>query len=329
VYCCDVAITLNNGTLVTIYGGSGFIGRNVVRAIAKTGARMRVAVRRPELAGHLQPLGDVGQINPVQANVRYPDSLLAAADGADAVINLVGILFPSGKQTFEAVQDEGARHVAEAARSVGARALVHISAIGANPKSLSNYARSKAEGETAVVETFPEAVILRPSIVFGPGDDFFNRFGALARFLPALPLIGGGKTKFQPVFVGDIAKAVIAGLTGKVRGSAPYELGGPEVLTMKEVMQRVLAYTMRRRLLIPLPFPLAKLQAAFLQLLPKPMLTIDQVRLLETDSVVSEEAKRAKRTIEGLGIEPVAIEAVVPYYLEQYRPRGQFSIYRP
>jgi uncharacterized protein YbjT (DUF2867 family) len=324
-----MAITLNNRALITIYGGSGFLGRHVVQAIAKTGARMRVAVRRPELAGHLQPLGDVGQINPVQANVRYPESLLAAADGADAVVNLVGILFPTGKQTFEAVQDEGARHVAETARAAGACVLVHVSAIGANPKSPSRYARSKAEGETAVVETFPEAVILRPSIVFGPEDDFFNRFAALARLLPALPLIGGGRTKLQPVFAGDVAKAVIAGLTGKTRGSATYELGGPEVLTMKQVMQRVLDYTMRKRLLVPLPFPLAKLQAFFLQLLPKPILTVDQVRLLEVDNVVSEEAKRAKRTLEGLDIEPVAIEAVVPDYLEQYRPRGQFSIYRP
>jgi len=324
-----VAITLNNRALVTIYGGSGFIGRHVVRAIAKTGARMRVAVRRPELAGHLQPLGGVGQINAVQANVRFPDSLLAAAQGADAVINLVGILFPSGKQTFTSVMDEGARHVAEAARETGVQALVHISAIGADPESPSAYARSKAEGEAAVREAFPGAVILRPSVVFGPEDDFFNRFAALARIAPALPLIGGGNTKFQPVFAGDVAKAVVAGLTGKATSGAPYELGGPEVLTLKEVMQRVLTYTMRKRLLVPEPFWLAKLQAAVLQLLPKPLLTIDQVRQLETDNVVSEDAKRAGRTLEGLGIEPVAIAAVVPAYLEQYRPRGQFSIYRP
>jgi NADH dehydrogenase len=324
-----VAITLNNRALVTIYGGSGFIGRHVVRAIAKTGARMRVAVRRPELAGHLQPLGGVGQINAVQANVRFPDSLLAAAEGADAVVNLVGILFPTGRQTFKAVQDEGARHVAEAARAAGVKALVHISAIGANPNSPSAYARTKALGEIAMTEVFPGGIILRPSIVFGPEDDFFNRFAKLARIAPALPLIGGGKTRFQPVFVGDVAKAVIAGLSGKAHAGAPYELGGPEVLTLKEVMQRVLAYTMRKRLLVPEPFWLAKLQAFFLQFLPTPPLTIDQVRLLQTDTVVSETAKRAARTLEGLGIEPVAIEAVVPDYLEQFRPRGQFSIYRP
>ncbi len=324
-----MAITLDNKALVTIYGGSGFIGRHVVGALAKTGARMRVAVRRPELAGHLQPLGSVGQINAVQANVRYPDSLVAAARGADAVINLVGILFPTGKQTFEAVQDEGARHVAEAAWAAGAKALVHVSAIGARPNAPSVYAKSKAQGEAAVREVFPDAIILRPSVVFGPEDDFFNRFAALARLLPVLPLIGGGGTRLEPVFVGDVAKAVLAGLTGKAGAGAPYELGGPEVLTLKQVMERVLTYSMRKRFLVPLPFALAKLQAAFLQLLPNPPLTIDQVRLLQTDNVVSEDAKRSGRTLEGLGIEPVAIAAVVPGYLEQFRPRGEFSDYRP
>jgi uncharacterized protein YbjT (DUF2867 family) len=324
-----MAIVLDNKALVTIYGGSGFIGRHLVGAIAKTGARMRVAVRRPELAGHLQPLGGVGQINAVQANVRYPDSLLAAARGADAVVNLVGILFPTGKQTFEAVQDEGAAHVAEAARAADARAMVHVSAIGASERSRSVYARSKAEGEAEVRKVFPDAVILRPSVVFGPEDDFFNRFAALARLFPALPLIGGGDTKFQPVFVGDVVKAVLAGLSGRADADAPYELGGPEVLTLKQVMERVLAYSTRKRLLVPVPFWLAKLQAAFLQLLPTPPLTIDQVRLLENDNVVSEEAKRSGRTLEALGIEPVAIAAIVPDYLEQFRPRGQFSQYRP
>ncbi len=324
-----MAIKLNEAALITIYGGSGLIGRHVVRAIAKTGARMRVAVRRPDLALHLQPLGDVGQINAVQANVRFPDSLLAAADGADAVINLVGILFPTGKQTFKSVQDEGARHVAETARAAGASALVHISAIGADADSPSAYARSKALGEDAIKDLYPEAVILRPSVVFGPEDDFFNRFAKLARIAPALPLIGGGRTRFQPVYAGDVAKAVMAGLTGKAKAGLPYELGGPEVLTLKEVMQRVLTYTMRKRLLVPEPFWLAKLQAAFLQWLPKPPLTIDQVRLLQTDNVVSEAAIKARRTLEGLGIEPVAVAAVVPGYLEQFRPRGQFSQYRP
>ncbi len=259
-----MAITLNNRALITIYGGSGFIGRHVVRAIAKTGARMRIAVRRPELAGHLQPLGGVGQINAVQANVRFPDSLLAAADGADAVVNLVGILFPSGKQTFKSVQDEGARHVAEAARAAGARALVHVSAIGASADAPSVYARSKAAGEARGQDrSMPDAVILRPSIVFGPEDDFFNRFAALARIAPALPLIGGGKTQ---IAAGIRRRRGQGGDRRRSRARptprAPYELGGPEVLTLKQVMQRVLDYTMRKRLLVPEPFWLAKLQGA-------------------------------------------------------------------
>ena len=325
-----MGISLSSATLIAIYGGSGFIGRHVVRALAKTGARMRIAVRRPELAGFLQPLGGVGQIIPVQANVRYPDSLLAAANGADAVINLVGILSPSGRQTFKTVQDEGARHVAEAASAAEAKAFVHMSAIGADANSRSIYARTKAAGEAAVKEIIPDAVILRPSVVFGPDDEFFNRFAALARLFPALPLIGGGRTRFQPVFVGDVAKAALAALTGKAQASAMYELGGPEILSMKEVMERVLTYTMRKRMLVPLPFPLAKLQGAILQLLPNPPLTLDQVRLLEKDNVVSEAAKRDRRTLEGLGIvDPVAVEAVVPDYLEQYRPKGQFSDYQP
>jgi len=324
-----VAITLNNRALVTVYGGSGFLGRHVVRAIARTGARMRIAVRRPELAGHLQPLGGVGQIVPVQANVRFPDSLLAAAEDADAVVNLVGILFATGKQTFKAVQDEGARHVAEAAKAAGTRALVHVSAIGADPNSKSIYARTKAAGEAAVTETFPGAVIFRPSVVFGPEDEFFNRFAALARISPILPLIGGGRTKFQPVFVGDVAQAIVAALEGRAREPEPYELGGPQIMTMREVMERVLAYTMRSRPLLPVPFWFAKLQGAFLQWLPKPPLTVDQVRLLHADNVVSEAAIKAGRTLEGLSIDPVAVASVVPGYLEQFRPRGQFSVYKP
>ena len=324
-----MAIDLNNTSLITLYGGSGFLGRHIVRALARTGARMRVAVRRPELAGHLQPLGDVGQINAVQANVRFPDSLRAAADGADAVINLVGILVPRGRQTFGAINDEGAAHVAEAARTSGAKVFIHVSAIGADLNSPSAYGRTKAEGEKAVLEVYPNAIILRPSIVFGPEDDFFNRFAALARISPALPLIGGGKTKLQPVFAGDVAKAIVAALTGAVKHGAPYELGGPEVLTLKQVMSRVLAYTMRKRLLVSEPFWLAKAQGAILQLLPNPKLTLDQVRMLQVDNVLSEAATSDQRTLQGLGIEPVGVEAVVPDYLMQYRPRGQFSVYPP
>jgi uncharacterized protein YbjT (DUF2867 family) len=319
---------LDNRSLVTIYGGSGFLGRHLVRAIARTGARMRVAVRRPELAGHLQPLGGVGQIVPVQANVRYPDSLLAAAEDADAVVNLVGILFSAGKQTFKSVQDEGAGNVAKAAKAAGAKAFVHVSAIGADAESPSVYARTKAAGEAAVRDVLPDARIVRPSVVFGPEDEFFNRFAALARLSPALPLIGGGHTKFQPVFVGDVAQTIVAAIEGRADAKAPYELGGPEILTMREVMERVLQYTMRKRWLVPLPFWAAKLQGFFLQWLPNPPLTVDQVRLLETDNVVSQAAIKNKRTLQGLGIEPVAVASVVPDYLEQFRPRGQFSIYK-
>ena len=319
---------LDNRSLVTIYGGSGFLGRHLVRAIARTGARMRVAVRRPELAGHLQPLGGVGQIVPVQANVRYPDSLLAAAEDADAVVNLVGILFSAGKQTFKSVQDEGAGNVAKAAKAAGAKAFVHVSAIGADAESPSVYARTKAAGEAAVRDVLPDARIVRPSVVFGPEDEFFNRFAALARLSPALPLIGGGHTKFQPVFVGDVAQTIVAAIEGRADAKAPYELGGPEILTMREVMERVLQYTMRKRWLVPLPFWAAKLQGFFLQWLPNPPLTVDQVRLLETDKVVSQAAIKNKRPLQGLGIEPVAVASVVPDYLEQFRPRGQFSIYK-
>lgn len=323
-----MGIALNNRALVTVYGGSGFLGRHTVRAIARTGARVRVAVRRPELAGHLQPLGGVGQIVPVQANVRFPDSLLAAAQDADAVINLVGILFATGKQTFRSVQDEGARNVAEAAKAAGVDTLVHVSAIGADADSPSIYARTKAAGEAAVKDVYKDAAILRPSVVFGPEDEFFNRFASLARLAPVLPLIGGGHTKFQPVFVGDVAQAIVAALEGRASAKAPYELGGSEILTMRQVMERVLAYTMRSRPFVPLPFWLAKLQGAVLQWLPNPPLTVDQVRLLESDNVVSAEAIKARRTLEGLGIEPVPIANVVPDYLEQYRPRGQFSAYK-
>jgi len=323
-----VAIKLDNRALVTIYGGSGFLGRHLVRAIARTGARMRVAVRRPELAGHLQPLGEVGQIVPVQANVRYPDSLIAAAEDADAVVNLVGILFSAGKQTFKSVQDEGAGNVAKVAKAAGAKAFVHVSAIGADAESPSIYARTKAAGEAAVKDVLPEARIVRPSVVFGPEDEFFNRFAALARISPALPLIGGGHTKFQPVFVGDVAQTIVVAIEGRADAKAPYELGGPEILTMREVMERVLTYTMRSRPLVPLPFWLAKLQGFFLQWLPKPPLTVDQVRLLETDNVVSEAAIKTKHTLQGLGIEPVAVASVVPDYLEQFRPRGQFSVFK-
>ena len=310
-------------TLVTVFGGSGFLGRHVVRALARQGYRIRPAVRRPDLAGHLQPLGRVGQIHAVQANLRYPASVQAAVHGADVVINLVGILFERGKQRFEAVQAQGAHTVAQAAAAAGAR-LIHVSALGADPDSPALYARSKAAGETAVLATTPDATILRPSIVFGPEDDFFNRFASLARIAPALPLIGGGETKFQPVFVGDVAQAIARAVGGRAKDGTIYELGGPGVKSFRELMQYVLAVTERRRLLVPLPFGLAKLQAQFLQYLPTPLLTPDQVELLRADNVVSQAAQAEGRTLAALGIEPTALEAVVPSYLWRFRKAGQF-----
>jgi uncharacterized protein YbjT (DUF2867 family) len=311
-------------TLVTVFGGSGFLGRHVVRALARLGYRVRVAVRRPELAGFLQPLGRVGQIHAVQANLRYPASVEAAARDADVVINLVGILYERGRQKFDAVQAFGAEAVALAAANFGAR-LIHVSAIGADENAPSHYARSKATGEKLVRAAVPSAVILRPSILFGPEDDFFNKFAAIARLAPALPLIGGGHTRFQPAFAGDVASAVVAAIEGRAKDGGTYELGGPEVKSFKELMQLVLAITERRRLLVPLPFALAKMQASILQLMPKPLLTPDQVELLRNDNVVSDAAKHEGRTLEALGIAPVAMAAVVPSYLARFRKAGQFA----
>ena len=310
--------------LVTVYGGAGFLGRHVVRALARAGYRIRVAVRRPELAGFLQPLGKVGQIHAVQANLRYPNSVAAAMRDADAAVNLVGILFERGRQRFDAVQAAGAETVARAAAAQGA-ALVHVSALGADAQSPSLYARSKAAGEERARAAAPQAVILRPSVVFGPEDDFLNKFAAIARISPALPLIGGGHTRFQPVFAGDVALAVRAALDGRARAGATYELGGPEVKTFKELMQLVLTTTGRARLLVPVPFWAAKLKATFLQLMPKPLLTPDQVELLHADSVVSDAATSEGRTLAALGVDPVAMASVVPSYLWRYRAAGQFT----
>jgi uncharacterized protein YbjT (DUF2867 family) len=315
----------NLDTLVTVFGGSGFLGRHVVRALAKRDYRIRVAVRRPELAGHLQPLGRVGQIHAVQANLRYPASVEAAMRDSQAAINLVGILAESGAQTFDAVQGAGAGTVAKAAAAAGA-AMVHVSAIGADESSASGYGRAKAAGEKAVLAALASATILRPSVVFGPEDQFTNRFAALARMSPALPLIGGGMTKLQPVYVGDVATAVADAVDGKTRPGAIYELGGPEVLTMREIMEIILDVTERRRMLLPLPFGLAKLQALFLQFAPGDFkLTPDQVALLRSDNVVSDAAKAAGLTLEGLGITPDSMEAIVPQYLWRFRKTGQFA----
>ena len=320
-------MTLQNqfDTLITVFGGSGFLGRHLVRALAKRHYRIRVAVRRPDLAGHLQPLGRVGQIHAVQANVRHSGSVEAAVRDADVVINLVGILYERSRQRFDTVQAYGAEQIALAASAHGSR-LVQVSAIGADANSKSGYARAKAEGENAVLAAKPSATIFRPSIMFGPEDDFFNKFAAMARMLPALPLIGGGATKFQPVFVGDVAEAIARAVDGQATPGATYEIGGPEVKSFKELMEYVLATIERKRLLVPLPFALAKLKAAFLQYLPTPLLTPDQVELLKTDNVVSEDAKRDGRTLQGLGIDPVSIEAIVPSYLWRFRKTGQFRV---
>jgi len=315
----------NLDTLVTVFGGSGFVGRSVVRALCKRDYRVRVAVRRPELAGHLQPLGKVGQIHAVQANLRYPASVEAAMRDAQVAINLVGILAEGGAQTFDAVQAAGAGAVAKAASAVGAR-LVHVSAIGADENSPSHYARAKAAGEKAVLSASPTATVLRPSVVFGPEDQFTNRFASLARMSPMLPLIGGGVTRLQPVYVGDVATAVADAVDGKTKAGATYELGGPEVLTMREIMRIILATTERRRMLVSLPFGLAKFQALFLQFAPGPLkLTPDQVELLRADNVVSDAAKAAGLTLEGLGIAPDSLQAIAPQYLWRFRAAGQFQ----
>ncbi len=312
-------------TLVTVFGGSGFLGRHVIRALAKRDYRIKVGVRRPDLAGHLQPLGKVGQIHAVQANLRYPDSVQAAARGASMVVNLVGILAESGAQTFDAVQGKGAETVARAASEIGAR-MVHVSAIGADANSTSRYARAKAAGEAAVLAAAPSATIIRPSVVFGPEDHFTNRFAGLARISPMLPLIGGGHTKLQPVYVGDVADAIADAVDGKTKAGATYELGGPEVMTMREILEIILRVTERTSMLVPLPFPLARLKSFFLQFAPGDLkLTPDQVELLRHDNVVSDTAKAAGLTLEGLGITPDSLEAVTPSYLWRYRKTGQFA----
>jgi NADH dehydrogenase len=311
-------------TLVTVFGGSGFLGRHVVRALAQRQYRIRVAVRRPELCGHLRPMGKVGQIHAVQANLRHPQSVLDAVRDADAVINLVGILFERGAQRFDAVQAEGAEAVALAAQSANAR-MVHVSAIGADDNSPSRYAQSKAEGERRVLAAAPGATIFRPAILFGPEDDFFNRFAALARMAPALPLPGGGHVRYQPVFAGDVGEAIAMAVDGDTRPGAIYELGGPQVRSFKELMEFTLATIQRRRLLIPMPFAAMKLQASLMQFLPKPPLTPDQVEMLQYDNVVSAEAQHDGRTLEGLGTVPESIDAIVPSYLWRFRKTGQFD----
>lgn len=328
--------SIGAGRVVTVFGGSGFVGRYVVRALARDGWRVRVACRRPDLAFFLQPLGRPGQVMAVQANLRNPESVAAALRGAEAAVNLVGILAQTGAQKFATVQAGGARAVAEACKAAGIGNVVHVSAIGANAQSASEYGRSKAEGEAAMLAAVPSAVILRPSVIFGPEDEFFNRFAAMARFFPVLPVVGG-ETKFQPVYVGDVAEAVATALAGRAKAGATYELGGPDVETFAELVDYVLKVTERDRRVAQLSFGMGKFVAATTQLFttltlglfPKMLrMTGDQVELLKTDNVVSDAAKAEGRTLEGLGIEPQSIEAIVPTYLYRYRKTGQYQAQR-
>jgi len=312
--------------LVTVFGGSGFIGSQVVRALAKQGRRVRVAVRQPHLAHTMRLMGDVGQIEVVQANVRDEASVRRALTGARGAINLVGVLYETGRQKFDAIHVDGARNIAAAARDLGVERLVHLSALGADEGSASKYARSKAAGEAAVRAAFPEAVIIRPSVVFGQGDGFFNKFAEMAVISPVLPLIGGGATRFQPVFLGDVAKAISRAAGEAGHAGATYELGGPAVYSFREVLELILKETERRRILLPLPFPVARLIGSLCAPLAfftpvAPPLTSDQVELLKIDNVVS----GALPGLEALGITPTTVEAILPTYLYRFRKGGQFA----
>jgi NADH dehydrogenase len=319
-----MAVSLGTSTVVTVFGGSGFVGRYVVQALCRAGCRVKVAVRRPDLALPVQTLGNPGQIALLQANVRDDASVARACAHSDAVVNLVAILAPSGKQKFKSIHAEGAERIAKAARAAGANALVHVSAIGASRSSPSAYARTKADGEMRTLAAFPSAVILRPSIIFGPEDQFYNRFAAMTRLAPVLPLIGGG-TRFQPVYVADVAQAIALSLSGHANEGTTYELGGPRVFTFREIYRQILTWTGRSNAVLPVPFWMVKPPAFVLQALPGAPVTLDQLRLLQIDNVVSEAAKQDGRTLEGLGITPTDVETVVPRYLYRFRPKGEFS----
>ncbi len=329
--------TTEANRLATVFGGSGFLGRHIVRALAHKGWRIRVAVRRPDLAAFLTPLGGVGQIQPVQANVRFPDSIAAALEGASAAVNATGVKAESGSQTYTAVHVEGARALARAASSAGVATYVHVSGIGADAKSSSPYIASKGLGEQATRDMFPDAIIMRPSVVFGPEDDFFNRFGALACHLPVLPLLAGGKTRLQPVYVGDIGQAAAAALSGLAKAGATYELGGPRTITLREAAELALRAIDRRRPLIGVPLGPSRWIAAStefaaratLGLFPKLLTTTrDQVDLLASDNIVSTEAEAEGRVLRALGLEPQAAEAIIPSYLVRFRRTGQYEVQR-
>ncbi len=318
-----------NDNRVVVFGGSGFVGRHVVRVLAHEGWRIRVAVRRPELATHLQPLGGVGQIACVQANIRYPQSVAQALHGCHAAINLVGILAERGRQRFAAVHTGGAEAVARACNDAGIENLVHISAIGAAPDAPSRYGRTKWNGEQAVLQHVRQAIVMRPSLIFGPEDDFFNRFAAMARISPVLPLIGGGRTTFQPVFAGDLAQAIARALAGKARAGTIYELGGADIRSFRQLMELMLAIIDRKRALVSIPFFAARPLASIARYLPGSPLTPDQVASLERDSIVSRRAIDENRTLAGLAIAPRAMESILPAYLSRFRRTGAFEASRP
>jgi NADH dehydrogenase len=314
--------------LVTVFGGSGFIGKQAVAAIARLGYRVRVAVRRPDLAGEVRLSGPQGRVQPVQANVRNPDSVARACAGADIVVNLAGIFCEKGRQRFMAVNAVGAGHVAEAALAAGAGALVHLSALAADPEAKSACARSKALGETEILKVFPGATILRPSLVFGRDDSFFNRIGERARLFPLMPVIGTASL-FQPVFVGDVAAAIAAAVNGAARPGTVYELGGPETETLAALVARVLVETDRRRPLMPTAPLIARLCGHLAQLLPSKPFCADRIALLQADHVVSDMAIAEKRTLSGLGIAATSMDAILPTYLWRFRRHGQFERIEP
>ncbi len=323
------AAALKPPAIITVFGGSGFLGRHIVRALARKGFRVKAAVRRPDLAGHLQPMGFPGQIHAVQANLRYPASIKKALEGVDGAINLVGLLDQSGAQKFATLHVDGARAIAEYCAELGVKNFVQVSAIGADKSSKAQYARTKALGEEAILNAFPETVILRPSIVFGPEDEFFNRFASMAQISPALPVIGGGKTHFQPVYVGDVAEAALAAIEGKAQAGTIYELGGPETFSFRELIERMLDYIDRDRMVVSLPFWLAKIQALLVSPLPNRPITYDQVLMLQHDNVVSAAAKAEGRTLAGLGVTDLSsVDMIVPDYLEAFAEKGQYAHYR-
>lgn len=302
--------------IVTVFGGSGFIGRYVVRRLAAAEWIVRVAVRDTESALFLKVAGDAGQVVPFAADITDAASVARAVEGAGAVVNLVGILYQRGRRTFRRIHVEGAATVARAARAAGAERLLQMSALGADPDSAAEYARTKAAGEQAAAEAFPGATVLRPSVVFGVEDDFLNRFAQMARVMPVLPVF---PTRFQPVWVGDVAEAHFRVLSDPATAGKTYELGGPQVVSFRQLMELMLREIARERVLLPMPLGIAAIQAWFLEKLPVPPLTRDQVKLLGTDNVVSPRAL----TLRDLGIEPTALEAVIPSYLERYRPQAR------